>query len=272
MKNTAAVTAAGEIGRLMSNPVTQANAQTAAALGAIMKNTAAVTAAGEIGRLMSNPVTQANARIAEEMQRYKTEVAKFSSTIQDIARIRSAIPDSVRWNVSAAIDQVKNNSAISEKSLSKDASRSRSLVPNFDYKLPELPELRPVIDLPKMVEDQWERHNQLLHSQNRLLELQRDTYKILADDAKTNQESLEEQKRITRLTWAVLSAGVVTTFGIPLSVISQNWSLISDPRVIIAMLMLVLVWVIVIVYIKNGSLLPKKAKVDEREAGEQTAN
>jgi hypothetical protein len=221
---------------------------------------------------MSNPVTQANARIAEEMQRYKTEVAKFSSTIQDIARIRSAIPDSVRWNVSAAIDQVKNNSAISEKSLSKDASRSRSLVPNFDYKLPELPELRPVIDLPKMVEDQWERHNQLLHSQNRLLELQRDTYKILADDAKTNQESLEEQKRITRLTWAVLSAGVVTTFGIPLSVISQNWSLISDPRVIIAMLMLVLVWVIVIVYIKNGSLLPKKAKVDEREAGEQTAN
>jgi hypothetical protein len=200
------------------------------------------------------------------MQRYREEVAKFTNTIHDIASIRSTIPGAEHWNIPSAMNQAKNNSAISNKPLSEDAKLG-SFAPNFDLTVPKYPELKslkPIIDLPKMIEDQWERHNQLL-------ELQRDTYKILAADAKTNQDILDEQRRSTRMTGAVLAVGIVSTFGILWSVISQIRSLIPDSIAIGAVLMLAIAWVIVLIFLKRGSLLPKKAKAEQREA-ENAAN
>ena len=74
------------------------------------------------------------------------------------------------------------------------------------------------------------------------------------------------------MTGAVLGTEIVSTFGILWSVISQSRSLTPDSIAIGALLTLALVWVIVFIFLKRGSLLPKKAKADQREAGEQTAS
>jgi hypothetical protein len=246
--NAPAIRAAQELGRIVNDPVLQANARIVAEMDSIIKNSGAIQTAATLASFSeNNPALQANAQIAAAMQHYSAEIAKFSSTLQDIANIRST-----HLNIPAAVNQAKDNPAMPNKSLLED--RSRPFLPNLDF--PELPEIEPIF--PKMEENQWNRHNQLLDSQNQQLESLRDTYRILAVNAKTNQDILDEQRRTNRVTWAVLGAGVAATFGIPLSVISQNWSLISDPRAIGALLMLGLAWAVVIAFLMRGP--PKRSK------------
>lgn len=82
------------------------------------------------------------------MQRYKEDIAKFTSTIHDIAGIRSTIPGTEHLSIPAAMNEVKNDSAISNK-LSEDANLG-IFAPNFDLKLPVFSEIKPIEPIPKV--------------------------------------------------------------------------------------------------------------------------
>jgi hypothetical protein len=106
----------------------------------------------------------------------------------------------------------------------------------------------PPIDLPKVSQLEsiqkaaWERHRQLV-------DLQKTEYDVLAEIAKSNQNLLQEQRRATKITWAVLAAGIIATFSVPISAISLNYSLIYNPMVLFIIAALAISWAIVIRYL-----------------------
>jgi hypothetical protein len=108
--------------------------------------------------------------------------------------------------------------------------------------LPNFPEIKsPLESIEKAA---WERHNQLR-------DLQQDTYDVLAAIADSNQNLLNEQRRVTKITWAVLVTGIILTFGVPISAMLMNASLIYNPVVWLIIAAVALVWTIAIRYLTN---------------------